>query len=95
MNDGHWIMPEGLPDSTIFDGLPVLVRMWNEQEVKGTLHLQNTNADGKVQVLVSYNSSPFQNTVRNETFYLSQEQLIEYQFKGAKCVLIPPPKDPN
>lgn len=91
MND-NWIKPEGSIDPIIFDNMPVTVRTKIATEVKGTLHLDGQNDEGQIKLFVSYNSSPFANTVRNEVFYLTQEQLIQYQYKGPECVLIAPRK---
>lgn len=88
-------MPDGLIDPTTLDLMPVNIRTGNGQDVKGILHLEEQNDKGQILLFASYNSSPFANTVRNEVFYLTQEQLIEYQFKGATCVLIAPPKNSN
>jgi hypothetical protein len=90
MNNENWIKPEGLPDPTIFDGMPVKIRTKINTEVMGTIHLRDQNNKGQIQLLVSYDESPIIDLKRNKTFYLTQEQLIEYQFKATSCVLIPP-----
>jgi hypothetical protein len=95
MNDDNWIMPDGLIDPTTLDLMPVIIRTKIGQDVKGILHLEGQNDKGQIRLFASFNSSPFANMVRNEVFYLTQEQLIEYQFKGAKCILVAPQKISN
>lgn len=88
-------MPEGLIDPTTLNLLPVIIRTRIGHDVKGTLHLEGQNDKGQIRLFASFNSAPFFNMVRNEVFYLTQEQLIEYQFKGPKCVLVAPQKLSN
>ena len=88
MNEENWIMPEGSLDPSIFDGMPVTIRTKINTEVTGTIHLRGQNDKGQIQLLVSYDESPFPDLKRNKTFYLTQDQLIEYQFK-TKCVIVP------
>lgn len=95
MSDENWISPDKATDPTIFDGLPVIVRARVGQEVQGKLHLKDRNHDGQVVIFVSYNSAPFPDMCRNETFFLTQDQLDEYQEKGSACVLVPPMQQSN
>jgi len=90
MNNDNWIKPEGSPDPSTFDGMTVIIRTKIRTEATGTIHLRGQNDEGQIQLLVSYDESPFPDLKRNKTFYLTQDQLIEYQFKGPKCVIVPP-----
>ena len=89
-----WISPDTGTDPTIFDVQPVIIRHRIAQEVKGVLHLESVNDKGQILIFVTYNSSPFSDMVRNEVFYLTQEQLAEYQNKGPNCILIPQIRTP-
>ena len=95
MNDEQWISPDGTFDPDSFDGLPVTVKARFGGESKGLLTIEGKNDKGQIRIVASYNSSPFGNTQVLEKFHLTQEQLDEFQIKGASCVLVAPPKNPN
>lgn len=95
MNNGIWVQPEGTFDPDSFDGLPVTVKTRIGGESKGLLTVEEKRVNGQIRIMVSYNSSPFANTQTLEKFHLTQEQLDEFQIKGAACVLVAPAKNPN
>ena len=95
MNNEIWVQPEGTFDRNYFDGLPITIKTRLGGETKGFLAVEEINDDGQIRITASYNSSPFANTQILEKFHLTQEQLDEYQVKGANCVIAAPPKNSN
>ena len=96
MNNEQWISPDGTFDPSFFDNLPVKVETKMGTVPNGWLTVEEINAkEHKIRIFASYNSSPFQNTVVLKRFYLTQEQLNEYQIKGNSCVLKAPDKKSN
>ena len=89
MNNKNWL--ETNFDPKFLDVMPVKIRTNMGVETNGVLSVDNYDPKkGKVIVSASYNSSPFSNMVTQKIFLLTQEQLDEFQNKGADCILIAP-----
>lgn len=76
----------GSTDPGHIDGLPVKVNVKMAGEKPGKLNVTPL-ANGKINVAVSYDASPFADMPKPRSFFLDQNELDDYMVKGPQCVL--------
>jgi hypothetical protein len=75
----------------MFHRIPVKVKNKLGQ-IEGHLEVEKENGKGELMVSAHYDSSPFRDEPHPAKFYLTQEQLDDFEKKGAMCVLNAPAK---